>query len=84
MEGHGHGFCKLADGRIVDVTATQFSSMSSASADGYAPVVIAELPENPPYWHTEFRSWGSVKEFLKFEGSFFGARYHDAQDRGEN
>lgn len=81
VKGSGHGFCKLADGRIVDVTATQFNGLCDTPPDGYGSIVIGKLSEDPPGWHSEKCSWSSVEEFLAYEFPFFGARQHRDEDR---
>jgi hypothetical protein len=68
--GEGHAFNKLADGRIVDTTATQFNGYPGAPADGYAQVEIGRIHDMTPFWYEEEDSWGSVKEWLENTDSY--------------
>lgn len=81
IKGSGHGFCCLSDGRIVDMTATQFSG-SGAPSDGYSPVEIGREHPVLPSWYQEQRCWPSFDAWKEdTSAGFFGARGSWKQDR---
>lgn len=59
----GHAFSRLPDGRIVDVTATQFKG-SGAPVDGYAAVEIGREHDQLPSWYKEDGAWENVEDWL--------------------
>lgn len=83
IHGEGHAFCRLVDGRIVDVTATQFNGCREAPPDGYSPVIIGALPVDPPHWHKGRDRWSSLVAWLCSGDSLYGARYSLFEDRAK-
>jgi len=82
VRGIGHGFCRLADGRIVDVTATQFHKLDGAPADGYGPVEIGRRHEKLPSWYCQMDAWPSFEAWISDEtATFFGASMSWKKDR---
>jgi hypothetical protein len=82
VKGSGHGFCRLADGRIVDTTATQFYKLDGAPADGYGPVEIGRKHDRLPSWYVEERHWDSFDAWrADMNASFFGASMSWKKDR---
>ena len=66
VHSYGHAFSTLPDGRIVDVTATQFNyGFVGTPPDGYAEVEIGRQHDELPRWYKEDVSWGSVSKWLE-------------------